>query len=117
MPAAIASSPACRKPSSQIILITARIGGFRLTLLPRLLVPVRNPVFWQYCSHKLGRLAVPYLLIAMFISNALIGGSMYRFLFALQCAWYLCAIAGYVVADREIAVAPALEIKEERKAA
>ena len=93
-------------------------GNYQLlTQLPRLLVPVRNPVFWQYCSHKLGRLAVPYLLITMFVSNAFISGPVYRFLFALQCAWYLCAIGGYVVATRELEAPPALEIKGERKAA
>jgi membrane-associated PAP2 superfamily phosphatase len=93
-------------------------GNYQLLAqLPRLLVPVRNPVFWQYCSHKLGRLAVPYLLITMFVSNALISGSIYRFLFALQCAWYLCAIGGYLVANRELEAPPALDIKKERKAA
>jgi len=93
-------------------------GNYQLLAqFPRLLVPARNPVFWQYCSHKLGRLAVPYLLILMFVSNALISGSAYRFLFALQCAWYLCAMAGFVVASRELETAPALEIKQERKAA
>jgi cellulose synthase/poly-beta-1,6-N-acetylglucosamine synthase-like glycosyltransferase len=93
-------------------------GNYQLlTQLPRLLAPVLNPVFWQFCSHKLGRLAVPYLLITMFFSNALISGSVYRFFFALQCAWYLCAIGGYVLANRELQAPPALEVKEERKAA
>jgi hypothetical protein len=93
-------------------------GNYQLlTQLPRLLVPVRNPVFWQFCSHKLGRLAVPYLLITMFVSSALIGGSIYRVFFALQCAWYLCAIGGYVVANRDLGAPPPLEIKQERKAA
>jgi len=93
-------------------------GNYQLlTQLPRLLVPIRNPVFWQYCSHKLGRLAVPYLLIVMFISNALIAGSVYRFLFALQCAWYLCAVAGFVMANRELEAQPVLKIKQEQKAA
>src|SRR5207244_2295701 len=32
-------------------------GNYQLvTQMPELLLPGRNPVFWQFCSHKLGRL-------------------------------------------------------------
>src|SRR5205085_1329163 len=45
-------------------------GNYQLlTLMPQLLAPGRNPVFWQFCSHKLGRLMVPHLLILMLVSN------------------------------------------------
>src|SRR5437899_7966341 len=36
-----------------------------LWLEPRLLIPFINPVWLQYYSHKLGRLAVPYALLAV----------------------------------------------------
>jgi poly-beta-1,6-N-acetyl-D-glucosamine synthase len=71
-----------------------------MVLMPRLLVPWRNPVFWQFCSHKVGRLLVPYLLVVMLVSNALAIGGIYSWLFAAQCAWYACAAAGYLAAKR-----------------
>ena len=38
-------------------------GNYQILWLePRLLLPWRNPVWLQYVSHKLGRLAVPYAL-------------------------------------------------------
>jgi len=40
-----------------------------LTLEPSLLLPWRNPVWIQYVSHKLGRLAVPYALLAIFVAS------------------------------------------------
>jgi hypothetical protein len=40
-----------------------------LTLEPSLLLPWRNPVWVQYVSHKLGRLAVPYALLAIFVAS------------------------------------------------
>ena len=36
---------------------------------PRLLLPVVNPVWLQYLSHKVGRLLVPYALFALFVAN------------------------------------------------
>src|SRR4029077_16507586 len=40
-----------------------------LALEPSLLLPWRNPVWLQYVSHKLGRLAVPYALLAVFVAS------------------------------------------------
>jgi len=36
---------------------------------PRLLVPIANPVWLQYVSHKIGRLIVPWALIVLFAST------------------------------------------------
>jgi poly-beta-1,6-N-acetyl-D-glucosamine synthase len=45
-------------------------GNFQLLgLEPRLLVPGVNPVWFQFVSHKLGRLLVPYALAAAFVSS------------------------------------------------
>jgi biofilm PGA synthesis N-glycosyltransferase PgaC len=41
-----------------------------LALEPRLLVPVVNPVWIQYVSHKVGRLLVPFALVAVVVSSA-----------------------------------------------
>jgi cellulose synthase/poly-beta-1,6-N-acetylglucosamine synthase-like glycosyltransferase len=56
-------------------------------LEPRLLAPGRNPVWFQYVSHKIGRLLVPYALLAAF------GASL---ALAAQNTFYLAALAGEV---------------------
>jgi len=40
-----------------------------LALEPRLVLPWANPVWFQYCSHKIGRLLVPYALVAAGITS------------------------------------------------
>ena len=63
---------------------------------PRLLVPVVNPVWLQYMSHKVGRLLVPYALLGLLAANvALAPGSLfYALTLAVQCALYLLAAYG-----------------------
>lgn len=58
---------------------------------PRLLMPFVNPVWLQYLSHKVGRLLVPYALMALFASSIVLSGSSMFYTFALlsQCAFYL----------------------------
>jgi poly-beta-1,6-N-acetyl-D-glucosamine synthase len=66
-----------------------------LWLEPRLLVPFVNPVWLQFCSHKLGRLAVPYALVALMASSMALAGQhlFYAAVLAAQCVFYL--LAGY----------------------
>ncbi len=58
---------------------------------PRVLVPFVNPVWLQYASHKVGRLLVPYALVAMFASSLALAESSWVYTAALvaQCAFYL----------------------------
>jgi cellulose synthase/poly-beta-1,6-N-acetylglucosamine synthase-like glycosyltransferase len=45
-------------------------GNYQILWLePRLLLPWRNPVWFQYSSHKLGRLLAPYALLGVFIAS------------------------------------------------
>jgi cellulose synthase/poly-beta-1,6-N-acetylglucosamine synthase-like glycosyltransferase len=62
---------------------------------PRLLLPIVNPVWLQYASHKLGRLLVPYALVGLFIANIALAAehSFYALTLAAQCALYI--LAGY----------------------
>jgi poly-beta-1,6-N-acetyl-D-glucosamine synthase len=93
-------------------------GNFQLLAqMPELLEPWRNPVFWQFSSHKLGRLAVPYLLIGMFIMNTFLLGGVYSWLFAGQCTWYACAAAGHFLATQNVATPQVPAVEEQRKAA
>jgi cellulose synthase/poly-beta-1,6-N-acetylglucosamine synthase-like glycosyltransferase len=61
-----------------------------LAIEPRLLVPLQNPVWLQYVSHKVGRLLVPWALVALFVASvALAGtGAVYTAALVLQLAFY-----------------------------
>ena len=63
---------------------------------PRLLVPILNPVWLQYLSHKVGRLLVPWALIAAFVASAALvtSGWIYALAFILQAGFYGLAIVG-----------------------
>jgi cellulose synthase/poly-beta-1,6-N-acetylglucosamine synthase-like glycosyltransferase len=58
---------------------------------PRLLVPFLNPVWLQYASHKIGRLLVPYALVALFATSLMLAESaaIYALALFLQVAFYL----------------------------
>lgn len=63
---------------------------------PRLLIPFVNPVWLQYVSHKVGRLLVPWALLAAFISSAALAGFawIYTLAFAVQGVFYGLAMVG-----------------------
>lgn len=61
---------------------------------PWLFSPLANPVWWQFMSHKVLRLCVPYALAVCLLSSAWATGPLYRTLFALQALFYLMALAG-----------------------
>jgi hypothetical protein len=50
----------------------------------------------QFVSHKLGRLIVPYALVAIFVSSALLSAThaIYAFVFIGQLAFYGLAAYG-----------------------
>jgi hypothetical protein len=66
-----------------------------LRLEPALLNPLKNRVWVQYVSHKLGRLVVPYAMaLALFANVALApAGILYLAALAAQLAFY--GLAGY----------------------
>ena len=63
---------------------------------PRLLLPIVNPVWLQYVSHKVGRLLVPWALIAMLGSSAVLAARdwVYAAAFAAQGLFYGLALVG-----------------------
>jgi cellulose synthase/poly-beta-1,6-N-acetylglucosamine synthase-like glycosyltransferase len=70
-------------------------GNFPLLArLPAALVPWRNPVWFQFVSHKLLRLVVPWALLAALPLAALAPGWGYRAALAAQAAFYLLGLAG-----------------------
>lgn len=78
------------------------MGNYQLLAeMPELLLPWRNPVFWQFASHKIGRLVVPYFLALLFASNLFLLQGPYLASFVLQLGWYLLALAGKLLATRQ----------------
>jgi cellulose synthase/poly-beta-1,6-N-acetylglucosamine synthase-like glycosyltransferase len=67
-----------------------------LALEPGLLHPLRNPVWLQYLSHKLGRLLVPYAMASLLISSVALApaGLLYKAALAAQLAFYGLAMYG-----------------------
>jgi poly-beta-1,6-N-acetyl-D-glucosamine synthase len=72
-------------------------GNYQLAALePRLLVPFANRVWLQFWSHKLGRLLVPYALVALFVASAVLapGRPFYMAVTAAQVLFYALALYG-----------------------
>ena len=63
---------------------------------PRLLLPVVNPVWVQYVSHKIGRLLVPWALAGALVSSAalMFDGWVYTLAFTVQAVFYGLACYG-----------------------
>ncbi len=92
-------------------------GNFQLlTLEPRLLVPVVNPVWLQFVSHKLARLLVPYALVALLAASAWLAREsiLYASAFAAQLVFYGLAAYGALLDRRERSTgAPSAEVMRE----
>jgi len=58
---------------------------------PWLFSPRLNPIFWQFISHKVCRLIVPYCLLMMLFIPLFIGGPVYQGVFLLQIIFYSVA--------------------------
>jgi cellulose synthase/poly-beta-1,6-N-acetylglucosamine synthase-like glycosyltransferase len=76
-------------------------GNYQVLLLePRLLLPFVNPVWVQYLSHKVGRLVVPWALVAALTTSAALATAswLYATAFVLQLCFYgLAAVGGWLV--------------------
>jgi biofilm PGA synthesis N-glycosyltransferase PgaC len=84
-------------------------GNFQLVArLPATLMPWRNPLWWQFISHKLLRLVVPWALLGMLVSSWFLPGP-YEIAFWAQVAGYAVALAGAVpLLGRRIPLAGAI---------
>jgi poly-beta-1,6-N-acetyl-D-glucosamine synthase len=92
-------------------------GNYQLLArTPELLAPWRNPICFQFISHKLGRLLVPYALAALMVTNLFMLHGVYAVMFSLQAAWYICAAAGHWLSKRE-AIEPIALVEESKRAA
>ena len=87
-----------------------------LRLEPRLLNPFRNPVWIQYMSHKVGRLLVPYALMALLVTSALLvtTSAFYALAFVAQVVFYALAAYGAYLSRRDLRPAE-LSVDETRE--
>ena len=75
---------------------------------PRLLVPLVNPVWLQFVSHKVGRLMVPYALVAMLASNVWLASWSMFYALALTAQLGFYGLAAYgALLDHRTKQAPA----------
>lgn len=54
----------------------------------------KNRVFFQYFSHKVARLVVPFMLVLLLFSNLFLLQGVYIIFFLLQVGWYGLALLG-----------------------
>jgi poly-beta-1,6-N-acetyl-D-glucosamine synthase len=75
--------------------IRTLVGNFQLLVrCPALLLPWRNPVWWQFLSHKVLRLVTPWALLITLVVSGLMPGAFYRSLFAVQVLGIGCGVLG-----------------------
>jgi hypothetical protein len=84
-------------------------GDYRaLVTCWRLLLPWRGWIAFSFWSHKVLRWLAPFLMIAVFVTNALIPD--YRWLFYLQLAFYAAAALGILFSKQKHIVAKLLRV-------
>jgi biofilm PGA synthesis N-glycosyltransferase PgaC len=67
-----------------------------LSLAPDWLDPRRNPIWWEFVSHKVLRLLSPWLLVLLAVTNAALAAfDPYFYLMAVQGVIYLLAALGW----------------------
>lgn len=96
---AIAYDEPSKYPGQEAIRKRRTIAGAAqlLRAYPQWLLPARNPLWFEFVSHKVLRLASPLLLGVAFAANlALVRVPAYRVLFAAQMAMYASSAVGWI---------------------
>lgn len=71
-----------------------------VALFPWLMNPRRNPIWFEFLSHKLLRLVSPLLLAALLVaSGVLVDDPLYRAALGAQLLFYLVAVAGALLQE------------------
>jgi cellulose synthase/poly-beta-1,6-N-acetylglucosamine synthase-like glycosyltransferase len=98
-PAAIAFDQPSASIAQESIRKRRTIAGAAQLVLqhPAWLLPWRNPIWFEFISHKIARLASPLLLTLLAVANVmLVHEPLYGVLLTWQIAFYLSALAGWV---------------------
>jgi cellulose synthase/poly-beta-1,6-N-acetylglucosamine synthase-like glycosyltransferase len=81
------------------------LGNIELVrLLPDLIVPWRNPLFFRFVSHKLLRVASPVLFLLMLTTGLLLDGPLYHGVAYAQLAVCTAGALGLLIPMRLLAV-------------
>ena len=79
-------------------------GNYQLVQLAPWLLKGENPLRFEFVSHKLLRLAIPFALGALLLASAVLRGPLYRSALALQVVFYgLSLLAGLRLARGPVA--------------
>jgi biofilm PGA synthesis N-glycosyltransferase PgaC len=105
-PAAVATDTASQSGRAEAIRKRRTIGGVvqLLGLFPGWLLPWKNPIWFQYVSHKVLRLFSPFFLLAALGASAhlSVGSAYYRFALAFQIVFYALAFMGFIWSGRKL---------------
>ena len=100
---AVAYDKASQSPAQEKIRkVRTLAGNYQLIgLMPWVLLPVANPIFLQFVSHKVMRLVAPFALLGLLVSNAFLaeGSAFHTATLAAQVLGYLLAL-GAVLSPR-----------------
>jgi len=78
-------------------------GNFQLIgHLPWLMHPLKNPVFFQFISHKVLRLILPYCLIYIFFASYFLDDIFFKILWLCQIIFYCYTYLSYHLMKKEI---------------
>lgn len=65
---------------------------------PRWLLPWRNPIWWEFVSHKLARLSSPVLMILLLVANlVLVSTPGFGAVLIAQLGFYIVAAVGFLM--------------------
>ncbi len=67
-------------------------GNYQLLQVAPWLLSAENPIRFEFISHKLLRLVVPFALVSTLLSSALLPQPLYRAAFVLQLAFYALSL-------------------------
>jgi cellulose synthase/poly-beta-1,6-N-acetylglucosamine synthase-like glycosyltransferase len=77
-------------------------GNYQLLQLAPWILTGSNPIRFEFVSHKLMRLLVPFALFAVLLSSALLPHPFYRLALVLQLAFYGLAVLGMLGMKRGV---------------
>ncbi|WP_419805732.1 glycosyltransferase family 2 protein [Terriglobus sp.] len=96
-PAAVARDRIFAEPGKEFRRkVRTLTGNLQLVQLAPWLLSLRNPLLFRFVSHKLLRLLVPFLLVAMLVTSAVSRNPVMHVLLVLQIVFFALAAAGTV---------------------
>lgn len=67
-------------------------GNYQLLQLAPWLLSSKNPIRFEFVSHKLSRLAVPFALLALLLASLFLSQPLYRAALIAQLAFYILSV-------------------------